>query len=168
MTHDPQTTQGGTRTVVVDLVVAIIIFLLGALVAWDSHRLGSSWASDGPQAGYFPFYIAMLIGISSAVVGVQSLLRLKRDKQVFVERQQLKQVMVILLPSTVYVLAVQFLGIYVSSAVFICLFMRMVGHYTWLRSATVGVAVSVVTFPVFEVWFTIPLPKGPLEALLGY
>jgi hypothetical protein len=56
----------------------------------------------------------------------------------------------------------------VSSTVFICLFMRFVGAYTWLRSAVVGVAVSAAAFPLFEVWFTIPLPKGPLEALIGY
>ena len=168
MAHEPQTTQGGARTAAVDLAVAVIIFLLGALVAYDSYRLGASWGAEGPQAGYFPFYIAMLICLASAVVGVQALLRIQRDTQVFVEREQLKQVMVILLPSTVYVLGVQYLGIYVSSAVFICLFMRIVGHYAWLRSVMVGAAVSVTAFVLFEVWFTIPLPKGPLESLLGY
>jgi putative tricarboxylic transport membrane protein len=168
MAHDPQTAKGGARTATVELAVAIIIFLFGALVAYDSHRLGSSWASDGPQAGYFPFYIGMLLCLSSVVVGVQSLRRLKRDTQVFVQREQLKLVMVILLPSTAYVLGVQYLGLYVSSALFIGLFMRIVGHYGWLRSVVVGVVVSVVAFVMFEVWFTIPLPKGPLESLLGY
>lgn len=168
MAHDSQTAQGGTRTATVELVVAIIIFLLGALVDYDSYRLGAGWASDGPQAGYFPFYIGLLICISSAVVGVQAALRLKRDRQVFVQRDQLKQVMVILVPSTVYVLGIQYIGIYVSSVVFIGLFMKIVGKYTWLRSVAVGVAVSVAAFVLFEIWFTIPLPKGPLESLLGY
>jgi len=168
MSHEPQAAPGGTRTVVIDLVTAAIIFGLGALVSWDTYRLGASWGAEGPQAGYFPFYIGLIICISSAVVLGQSLAKLGRDKSVFVQREQLRQVMIILLPSTVYVLGIQFLGIYVSSAVFICLFMRIVGSYTWLRSAVVGVAVSSVTFPLFEIWFTIPLPKGPLEALLGY
>jgi hypothetical protein len=168
MSHQPQAAPGGARTVVVDLVTAVIIFLIGALVAWDSHSLGASWGAEGPQAGYFPFYIGLLICISSAVVFAQSAAKLGQDKSVFVQGAQLRQVMVILLPSIVYVLGVQFLGIYVSSAVFVCLFMRIVGSYTWLRSAVVGVAVSAVAFPLFEIWFTIPLPKGPLEALLGY
>jgi hypothetical protein len=86
----------------------------------------------------------LLICISSAVVLAQSLARLSRDKQVFVQHEQLRQVMIILLPSTAYVLGIQFIGIYVSSAVFICLFMRIIGRYTWLRSAAVGVAVSAV------------------------
>jgi hypothetical protein len=164
MAHEPQ----ATRTVVVDLVTAVIIFLIGAVVAWDSYRLGASWGAEGPQAGYFPFYIGLIICISSAVVLGQALAKFGRDKSVFVQREQVKQVMIILLPSTAYVLGIQFLGIYVASTVFICLFMRIVGSYTWLRSAVVGVAVSAVAFPLFEIWFTIPLPKGPLEALLGY
>ena len=167
MTQDSKTARV-TRTVVADLVVAILIFALGALVSYDSYQMGAGWVGDGPQAGYFPFYIGVLICISSTVVGVQSALRLQRDRQVFVEHEQLKQVMVILLPSTAYVLGVQLIGIYVSSAVFIALFMRLAGKYSWLRSAVVGVAVSVVAFLLFEVWFTIPLPKGPLEELMGY
>jgi len=168
MAHDHESAQAGARTILVDMVVAVLIFALGALVAYDSYRLGSGWASDGPQAGYFPFYISMLICISSTAVFVQGLLRLGSDKKVFVTREQLKQVMVILLPSTAYVVGVQLIGIYVPSAVFIGLFMRIAGKYSWLRSAAVGLAVSVSAFVLFEIWFKIPLPKGPLERLLGY
>jgi len=168
MAHESQAAPRGVRTVVVDLAVAVVNFLLGALVAWDSYTLGASWGAEGPQAGYFPFYIGLLICLASAVVLGQALLKLGHDRHVFVERQQLKQVMIILLPSTAYVLGIQFLGIYVSSAVFICLFMRIIGHYGWRRSVAVGAAVSAVAFPLFEIWFMIPLPKGPLEALFGY
>src|SRR5262245_20222176 len=129
MAHNHNTAQGAARTVVVDLVDAVIIFSLGALVAFDSYRLGASWGSDGPQAGYFPFYIGALLCLCSAVVFVQGLLRLKTDRALFVGRAQFKQVLVILLPSTVYVFGVWLIGIYVSSALFIALFMRWVGRY---------------------------------------
>jgi len=168
MAHDHESAQAGTRTVLVELAVAAIIFALGALVAYDSYRLGSSWASDGPQSGYFPFYIGLFTCICGAVVFAQGLLRLKTDQQVFVTPSQVKQVLVILLPSTVYVLGVQLIGIYVSSALFIALFMRLAGNYSWIRSVAVGAGVSVSAFVMFEIWFKIPLPKGPLENLLGY
>ena len=168
MAHDHESAQAGTRTVLVELAVAAIIFALGALVAYDSYRLGSGWASDGPQSGYFPFYIGLFICICSTVVLAQGLLRRNTDQQVFVTVSQVKQVLVILLPSTVYVLGVQLIGIYVSSALFIALFMRLAGKYSWLRSMAVGVGVSVSAFVMFEIWFKIPLPKGPLESLLGY
>ena len=168
MSHERESGQAGTRTVIVDLVVAAIIFVLGALVAFDSYRLGASWGADGPQSGYFPFYIGLLLGISSAVVGVQSLLRLPSDRKIFIQRDPLKQVLVLLVPTAVYVLGVQVIGIYVPSAVFIGLFMKIIGQYSWRRSAAVGAAVSVVSFVLFEIWFKIPLPKGPVESLLGY
>lgn len=162
-----QDSEAGARTVVLDLAVAAIIFALGALVAWDSHRLGSGWSTDGPQTGYFPFYIGLIICICGTAVFVQGLLRLGTDKSVFVTHERFKQVLVILVPSTVYVLGVQFIGIYVSSAIFIALFMRIAGKYNWLRGMVVGLGVSVSAFVMFEIWFKIPLPKGPLEAALG-
>jgi hypothetical protein len=168
MAHNENTAQGAARSVVVDVVVAVLIFALGALVAWDSYRLGASWASDGPEAGYFPFRIGLLICICSAVVFGQALMRFRTDRKMFVSREQLGQVMVILLPSAVYVVGVWWIGIYVSSALFILLFMKVAGHYSWLRSVVVGLAVSVTAFVLFEIWFKIPLPKGPLERLLGF
>ena len=156
------------RVVSVDMAVAVIVFALGALVLYESHELGSSWGSDGPEAGYFPFYIGLLICISAAVVFVQSAVRWRSDAKVFVERGQLKQVMIVLLPTVAYVIGVDVIGIYVSALVFIGLFMRFVGKYSWLRSGVVGVSVSVIAFLLFEIWFKIPLPKGPVETLLGY
>jgi putative tricarboxylic transport membrane protein len=168
MAHNENSNRGAARTVVVDLVVALLVFALGALVAYDSVRLGASWGSDGPQAGYFPFYIGFLICACSAVVAAQSLARLRTDRRVFVSGGQFRQVLVILVPSAAYVLGVWLIGIYVSSALFIAFFMRFAGHYSSLRSAVVGLAVAVSAFVMFELWFKIPLPKGPLERLLGY
>lgn len=168
MANREETAQGGARAAVVDVVVAGAIFLFGAIVAYGSHELGSSWGADGPQAGYFPFYIGMMICICGAVVLGQGLRRLKADRSVFVTFSQLKQVMVILAPSVLYVAGIQAIGIYVPSALFIGLFMKFVGKYSWLRSVTVGVAVSVIAFVMFEIWFKIPLPKGPVENLFGY
>ncbi|MGH8621761.1 MAG: tripartite tricarboxylate transporter TctB family protein [Burkholderiales bacterium] len=168
MADDHGSARVGARTVVFDLVVAVVVFTLGAIVGYDSYRLGASWGSDGPQAGYFPFYIGLLICICSAVVFVQSFVRLGTDRKVFVTAGQFRQVLVILLPSAAYVFGVWLIGIYVSSLLFITLFMRIAGRYSWLRSTVVGLAVSVSAFVLFEIWFKIPLPKGPVERLLGF
>ncbi len=168
MAHNHESADAGTRTVVVELAVAAFIIALGALVTYDSYRLGSGWAPDGPQSGYFPFYIGLFTCICGTVVFAQALFKVRTDQQVFVTPSQLKRVLVILLPSTVYVLGVQLIGIYVPSALFIGLFMRVAGQYSWIRSIVVGLAVSVSAFVMFEIWFKIPLPKGPLEGLFGY
>ena len=60
------------------------------------------------------------------------------------------------------------LGIYVSSALFIAAFMRFLGKYGWAKIAPVSLGVVLFFFLMFEVWFKVPLPKGPLEAALGF
>jgi hypothetical protein len=164
----PTSDSPAARTVTVDLVVAVLIFAAGALVVFDSLRIGAGWSSDGPQGGYFPFYIGALICVCAVAVGAQSVLKWRTERAVFVTIHQLRQVMVVLLPSLAYVLGVQWIGIYVSSLFFIALFMRFFGDYGWTRSAIVGIVVSGTSFVLFEIWFKIPLPKGPLERLLGY
>ena len=153
-----------------DLVVAAIIFAFGALVAYASHRLGSSWGTDGPQSGYFPFYIGLLICISGIMVFVQGLLRLKSDTKIFVNNAQFKLVLLVLLPALAYVLGIQLIGIYVTSALYIATFMVMLGKYSWFKASVLAVMVNVCLFLMFEVWFKLPLYKGqwnPL-AFLGY
>jgi hypothetical protein len=168
MEHGSESAGPSVRIVTMDLIVAALVFVLGAVVTVESYRLGSRWGADGPDAGYFPFYIGLLVCISSGVVFAQSLGRFKRDAKIFVRWGQFKQVLVILLPAAAYVLGIQLIGIYVPSALFIGLFMKFAGGYSWLRSVVVGATVSVVAFLLFEVWFKIPLPKGPVERLLGF
>ena len=168
---------GGISTRTMEIVVALVLLAVSALVVSDSYRLGSKWGDDGPQSGYFPFYIGLLLGIAS----LATLLRVAvtewgrgraqtgKPKQ-FVGWGQLKLVMSVLIPALVYVLGVQLFGIYVASAVYITLFMRWLGHYAWAKSIAIGVGVSAVIFVMFEVWFKVPLYKGAFDALswLGY
>ena len=148
-----------------EVVVAALFLLLGAIVVWDSVRLGARWGADGPQAGYFPFYIAVLMCIASAVNLVLALL--KKEQRAFVGTGQLKLVLSVLIPSVVYVALVAWLGIYVASAIFVAFFMRWLGKYMWWKVAAVSIGNSVVFFFIFEMWFKVPLPKGPVETLLG-
>jgi putative tricarboxylic transport membrane protein len=149
-----------------ELVVAGLFFLLGAVVVFDSIRLGSNWNSDGPQAGYFPFYLGVIICTSSAITFVLGLFIPAERNEAFVEVGQLKLVLSVLVPSSVYVALIGWLGIYVASALFVALFMRWLGKYSWWMVALVSIGNSVVFFLIFELWFLVPLPKGPLEALL--
>lgn len=172
---------GGVSTPAMDVAVALIIFAIGALVVVDSYRLGSSWGDDGPQSGYFPFYIGLLLCLSAVATLAQAAFdEWKRRTQFagavaerrrqFVAWSQLKQVFAVLVPALAYVLLVQFLGLYVASAIYIALFMIWLGHYSWLRSVAIALAVSASLFVMFEVWFKVPLYKGTWDLLawLGY
>ena len=165
MHDDHDRPAASTRTM--ELVVACLIFALGATVIWDSVRLGARWGDDGPQAGYFPFYIGLLICFSTGVIFFRALAdKAKRGKS-FVSRGQLALVMKMLVPSIIYTVLIKWLGIYVASTIFIAFFMRWLGKMPWAKTAAVALGVSVVFFLLFEVWFKVPLPKGPLESWLG-
>ena len=150
-----------------EIFVAALFLLAGAIVVYDSLRLGAKWTEDGPEAGYFPFYIGLILCISTFVNLIAALLPKDDGGAVFVEVGQLKLVLSVLVPTSVYVGLIGWLGIYVASIVFIGFFMRWLGKYAWWKLAAVSVGNSVFFFIIFEVWFKIPLPKGPLEALLG-
>jgi len=77
-------------------------------------------------------------------------------------------VLVVLVPTIVFVLAIKFLGIYVASALFIAAFMRAMDRFSWLKTIVVSIGVSAMLFWLFELQFLVPLPKGPLEAMFGY
>ncbi len=150
-----------------ELAVAGFTFLLGAIVVFDSWRLGARWVEDGPQTGYFPFYVGLIVCIASSVNFVRALLISKEKNGVFVEAGQLKLVLSVLVPSSVYVALVGWLGIYVPSIVYIAFFMLWLGKYPWWKAALVSVGTNVFFYIVFEIWFQVPLPKGPVESLLG-
>ncbi len=151
-----------------ELAVAVLLMALGGMVIADAVRVGTGWADDGPRSGYFPFYIGCALLAASAWVFVRQLVTWKSDTGEFAERSQVMQVIAILIPMVVYVALIAPLGIYVASAVLIVYFMKRYGQYGWALSAAVAVGVPLVFFLVFERWFLVPLPKGPLERALGF
>ena len=154
-----------------EIVVAALFLAFGAVVVWDSRRLGAQWASDGPQAGYFPFYIGVIILISSALTLWSAIVSGAESRKPFVEWGQLKMILIVMVPSAVYVALIAnpwfSLGIYVASAIFIAFFMRYLAKYSWAKIVGVSVGTMLVFFVMFEIWFSVPLPKGPLETALG-
>ncbi len=157
----------GTRWM--EIAVALGLMVLGAICIVDSHRVGIEWASDGPRAGYFPNFIGWILAAAGAWIVGETIYGWKKlaDK-VFVRREELRPVLLVLAPTIVYVGLIAVLGIYVASALYIALFMRVQGKYGWPLTLAVSIAVPVAIFLMFEIWFLVPLPKGPVEHLLGY
>jgi hypothetical protein len=154
----------------VDAVVAALLLVIGLVVVWQAYLLGASWTSDGPGSGYFPFYIGIIISVSSLGILYQALISKNRDTDSFVDSVQLKRVTQVFVPAVVYVLGVNFLGLYLASAIYVALFMIVLGKYSVIKSVLIGVIINAVFFAMFEVWFKVPLFKGSLDPLrfLGY
>ena len=162
---ETESPQVGTRGP--ELAVALFLMALAVLVIVDSNRVGTGWSEEGPRSGYFPFYIGLALLVSSGWVAVKQLLRWRTDNPAFADHTQLGSVWAVLWPSTIYVVAIAFLGIYVASFLLIAFFMIRHGKHGLLLTTSVAAGVPLAFFLVFEKWFLVPLPKGPLEALLG-
>jgi hypothetical protein len=170
-----------------EMVTAIVLLVVSVVVIQDSLRVGAGWAeSEGPRAGYFPFYIGIFLGLASLVTLVRTIIAGMQDRRArtssggrryadedvdtapFVTAQALRRVLLVLGPMVVFIFAVTFIGIYVSSALYITAFMMYFGQYRLPTGIAVGIGVAVALFLMFEIWFMVPLPKGPLEEMLGY
>ncbi|WOB07585.1 tripartite tricarboxylate transporter TctB family protein [Piscinibacter gummiphilus] len=165
---DSEHQKPGPSTRGPELALAGFLMVLAGFVIVDSVRTGIGWGDDGPKSGYFPFRIGLLLLGASGWVFVTTLLKWRETHPLFAERSQLATVMAMLIPMVVYVGGIAFLGLYVSSLVLIGYFMRRYGRFGWPLTAAVSVGVPLVFFLVFERWFLVPLPKGPIERLLGF
>jgi hypothetical protein len=155
-----------------DVTTAVVLILLGGVVLWDALRLGIGWGTDGPQSGFFPFWLAViLLGVSAAIL-VQTLAR--QARKTFATAEQLRPVLKVLLPVVGFVIATAppgpwpGLGLYVAAGLYLGFYMRWVGGHDWRAVVALSVAVPVITFFIFETWFLVPMPKGPVEAWFGY
>jgi hypothetical protein len=146
--------------------VTLMIMAFGAIVIVGSTQAGINWGAEGPRAGFFPFYIGIAIVLSGAI-NLWHTLRDDDGTGLFAEWSQLRQVMSVVIPTAIYVAAIPFIGLYVSSIILIGFFMRWLGKYGWPMVALVAIGMPLLTYIVFEKWFLVPLPKGPLEELLG-
>lgn len=162
-----QLSRGIVSTRTMEIVVALLIMAMAGVVMYDSWRIGARWASDGPQGGYFPFYIGVLLFIAGTGVCAQAVF-FKKPPQQFVEPEQLRSILALLLPTIVYIGVVYAIGIYLGSALYLAYFMRVLGRYQWKLIAPIAIGVPAALFVLFEIWFLVPLPKGPVENYFGY
>ena len=154
------------------------VALAGAVVVGESLTHDIGWNATGPGSGYFPFRIGLLL-IGAAII---QLLQSRRGTGSaspeipasgpvgavsFVTREELRRSLSVFWPTAALVVAMFPLGCYLPSGVYLAWMMRRHGGHGWLLSAAYGAAVMVAFFLVFDLWFRVPLAKGPLEALFS-
>lgn len=156
-----------TSTRKVEIVVSLLLLALAVVLGWDNWRTGIAWDSTGPEPGYFPFYLSVILGGASLYGLAVTLLAPRKADDVFVTRAQLRRVMQVFVPTLLFVIGVQYLGIYVASFLLTAGFMRLVGKIAWWKSLLTAFLFTALMFVTFDVAFDVIMPKGPLEAAFG-
>lgn len=157
----------GPNARMVELGVAVALAVFALIVLSGSLRVGVGWDIDGPMPGFFPFYVGLMI-LAASIINFYQAWSAGPNRRVFAEWGQLQQVLKVVIPTAIYVAIIPRTGIYLASALLIGLFMKWLGRYGWGLVVLIAVGVPLLTFLVFEKWFLVPLPKGPIEAALGF
>ncbi len=152
----------------VEIVVSLLLLALALLLGYDNWRTGIGWDETGPQPGYFPFYLSVILAAASLYGLIAALLSHKDALETFVTRAQLRRVMAVFVPTFLFCLVTQFLGLYVASFLLIAGFMRLVGKIALWKSLLTAFLFTAAMFVTFDIAFDVIMPKGPLEAVFGY
>ena len=152
---------------VVDVAVSLLLLALAALLAFDNWRTGMGWDATGPQAGYFPFYLSVILGAACIYGLAKEFLARKLTSEGFVTREQFGRVLQVFFPTLAFCLATQWLGLYVASFLLVAGFMIYVGRIAAWKSLLTALLFVLAMFVTFDVAFDVIMPKGPLEAFFG-
>jgi putative tricarboxylic transport membrane protein len=163
--HPAEETGPSQRSV--EIAVALGTLVFGIIILIGSLQVGIDWGVEGPRPGFFPFYVSLFIIVSSLYNLLQATSLGGIKEGLFSSIDQLKRVMSVVVPATIYVAMVPFIGMYISSFLLIAFFMMWLGKYSALYTLPIAVGVPAIVYVVFERYFQIALPKGPIEYWLG-
>jgi len=151
-----------------EIITSAVFLLISALVLYEAFSLGFGWGLEGPQPGFFIFWLGLGLGLSSVFRIVQVL----RDRGLlpganFVSAKAWPEVVKVLVPMVGAVILMEFLGFYIASALYLGFFMRWIGRFSWGMVLLVAFLFAFSHYLIFEKWFLVPLPKGLLEPYIG-
>ena len=149
-----------------ETVTALVTLALGAAIVIGAREYGTGWTAAGPEPGTFPFSVGVLVVVAS-VGNLVAAWRRRRAGAPFVDAVQARRIAAFALPMLAFVALALMLGFYVATAVYLAAIMRFQGGYRWLAAIAVAVGTSAFFFVLLEVWFKVPLLKGPLETALS-
>lgn len=153
-----------------EIICAVIIMCIGILVVYDSVRLNIGWGMNGPDPGFFPFILGMIVVIGCIYTIAQAIARkgiAKSDKP-FIPKGALKPILNVIIPASLMVLLTEYIGLYISAGLYMAVYMRWIGRNRWTTVLILSISIPLITYFVFDKVFLIPMPKGSLEGIIGF
>jgi putative tricarboxylic transport membrane protein len=149
-----------------EIATAAVLGVFAAAVVHGSLQLDHGWGATGPQSGYVPLRLGVLLLLVSAALLVQAV-RLPRSGAPFASGEQLGRSLALFVPTVLMAVAMAWLGVYLTAFAYLVFMARRHGGFAWPKAVALGAVAMGLFFTVFELWFGVPLVKGPLEHALG-
>ena len=138
--------------------------LLSVLVMIECFRLGFGWDEmSGPQAGFVPFYLAMLMILSSLFIfylGWKG--EKKEDDNFFINREGMMEAIKIAATALLFTIILVFAGVYFAMLIFAPIFVRWLGKHNWPTVIMFTIGITLAIYFGMEVGLKIHLPRSPL------
>jgi hypothetical protein len=144
-----------------EILTALVLLLVAGAALGQAVRLGAGWGEDGPHAGFFPFWLGVILAAAS--LGILGRALWTRDAGLarpFFPPGGLRLVLTVFLPMVGAFALFEVVGFYAAAFVYLLVYVRLTGRQPWALTLAFGVLFPLVAFVLFERWFLIPLPKG--------
>ncbi len=151
---------------VAEIAFALMLAAVGTVFIYGARQLDTGWGSSGPEAGFFPQLIGIVIVVASVLVLASQMLR-AGPRETFIDTAQARGIAAFLLPLVALVVLTPWLGLYLAAAIYLLATIGGIGRAGWVQASAVAVSVPVFMFVLFEHAFKTPLPKGVLEPLIA-
>lgn len=149
------------------LATALGTLLFGATIVFGAIEYDIGWDERGPEPGYFPFWMGLLVIAGSIGTLVETVLKRHEKTGVALTWGQAGRVASFVWPILAFLVVTSFFGLYVAMIVYLFTVMVLHGSYRIPASLAVSVGSALVFYFLFDKWLKVPLMKGPLEAWLG-
>jgi putative tricarboxylic transport membrane protein len=153
-----------------EIACAVALLIVAGVVAREAIRLDMGWGDIGPKGGFFPFWLAVILGSSSLSVLARAVFTSKQQRagEPFLTRERLGLVLMVLVPIALVVPLVEIIGFYLTAFLYLSFYIRWTGRKPWWVTGSISFLFPFAIYWVFEKWFLIPLPKGLLQVSLPF
>ncbi len=151
-----------------NVAIAALLVALAVLVIVDAVRLGFRWGNDGPESGFFPFWLGVVLLVCAVIELSEVLVQRHRHtpSRRLMPPGAWKPIGWVIAPAVGMVVATELVGLHLAAALYLAFYMRAVGKIRWSTTVAVAVLVPAILYVAFDRLFLVPMPQGLFGAKL--
>ena len=144
----------------VEFGAVVCLLVLGVVLLAESIELGPGWGESGPQPGFFPFVMTILLVLGTLGVIYVELYRQSDTRPFFEVSEEVADLLKVGIPIVIVAFVIRWLGLYAGAGLYIAFFMAWYGKFRWYSALAGGIILPVVLWLVLREGFNISMPMS--------